>query len=192
MMSIIIPCKNERDIAQMMIETEKVFPEAQIIVSSDRDGKGKGWALRQGLGYADGDVICFIDGDLDIHPKEINKLLPYLETNDVVVGSKTLSGLWSRRIITLGSRLFIGLLFGLWFDTQTGVKLFKFSAMPFWRNDSFAFDIEMLYMAKRSGARIKSVPVEVSIRKKMPTRSIFQFILGAFQIRKGLCATYAH
>lgn len=183
MISIIIPCKEEKDIVDMVNETEKAFPDAQIIVSSDRAGNGKGWAIRQAIEYAKGDVICFIDGDLDIHPQEINKLLISMSYFDIVVGRKNLSGSLLRKIITFCSRLFIGIMFGLWIDTQTGVKIFAREYLPSWDNDSFAFDIEILYKAKRMGARIKEVPVNVNIRKGMPSKSILRFIKGAWQIR---------
>ncbi len=183
MLSIIIPCKNEKNIVDMIVETEKCFPEAQIIISSDRYGYGKGWALSRGVEEAKGDLICFIDGDLDINPKEINKLLTEIVDNDIVVGRKKLSGGLSRMIITFCSRIFIYLLFNLKIDTQTGVKVFKKEALPKWENKSFAFDIEILHKAVKNGAKIKEVPVEVSIKNKMPLRSILRFIRGAIQIK---------
>jgi len=186
MLSIIIPCKNEPEIVRMMEETEKSCPEAEIIVSSDRYGRGKGWALREGLKHAKGDHVCFIDGDFDIGPYWIPILAQRLQENDIVVGRKSLKGLWSRRVITYCSRIFIGLLFGLWIDTQTGIKLFRRAALPSWKDDSFAYDLEILSKAKRSGAKIIEVPIKVNIRKKMPVHSIIRFIKGAFRIRLNL------
>lgn len=189
MLSIIIPCKDEPNILDMVETTEiyikAVEPTAQIIISSDRYGRGKGWALRQGLREATGDVICFIDGDLDIHPANINMMLiqiKYYEAK-IVVGRKTINGLPSRILISLCSRLFIGLLFGLWMDTQTGIKMFRRECLPSWDDDSFAFDIEILSKAKREHTAIKEIPVFVKIRKKMPGRSILRFIRGALAIR---------
>lgn len=183
MLSIIIPCKNEPDIVEMMELTERACPNSEIIVASDRDGRGKGWALRQGLKHAKGEFVCFIDGDLDIHPAWIPELFYCLQACDIVVGRKEVGGILSRRLITACSRVFIGVLFGLWFDTQTGVKLFRRSALPTWEDDSFAFDLEILSKAKRAGARITEVPVDVHIRKGMPAKSILRFIKGAMKIK---------
>lgn len=183
MLSIIIPCKNEPDIVEMMEATQLACPDAEIIVASDRHGQGKGWALREGLKHAKGNFICFIDGDLDIDPGWIPELLYCLRGHDIVVGRKPVSGLLSRRIITHCSRLFIGVLFGLWIDTQTGIKVFRRSSLPTWRDNSFAYDIEILSKARKAGARICQVPVEVRIRKAMPTRSILRFIKGALKIK---------
>lgn len=183
MLSIIIPCKNEPAIDQMLIETEKWCPDAQIIVSSDRYGYGKGWALREGLKHATGDIICFIDGDLDINPGWIPELVYWLNSADIVVGRKSISGRLDRKIITFFSRLFIGALFGLWCDTQTGIKVFRRNHLPEWRDNSFAYDLEILSKAIKAGSRIAECHVEVNIRKNMPGRSILRFIRGAFGIK---------
>ena len=192
-LSIIIPCKKEPDIHEMMRETETFCPGAQIIVSSDQQGRGKGWALRQGVAHATGQYIAFIDGDLDISPyylRQFQRVLDWDSSVHVVIGRKPISGLWSRRIITLCSRLFIGTVFGLWCDTQTGVKMFRRECLPSWSDDSFAFDLEILSKCKRAGYKVREFPVTVSIRKKMPTRSILRFIRGALKIKwRLICST---
>ena len=189
MLSIIIPCKsahNDPHIVKMVQETEKFCPNSEIIISSDRYGKGKGWALRQGVEHAKGDIICFIDGDLDISPGWIPELYHYIHRNDIVIGKKSITGIFSRRIITFCSRAFIGLLFGIWLDTQTGIKMFKRSSLPTWKENRFAYDIEILSKAKKAGAKIIEVPVEVNIRKKMPIKSILIFIKDSLKIKWSL------
>ena len=183
MISIIIPCKKEKNIAEMMIETEKCFPDAQIIVSGDRYGYGKGWALREGLKEAVGEIIVFVDGDLDIHPKEINKVVNGLLIYDIVVGTKKPSGPWHRKVITVCSRLFVEILFGLNMDTQTGLKAFKRDCLPRWKDNSFAFDIEILHKAKKKGYTIGERDIQVTIKKAMPIKSIIRFIYGAIKIK---------
>lgn len=185
-LTVIIPTRKEQDIHVMMEETEALCPGAQIVVSHDRYGKGKGWCLRQGLKEANGDLICFIDGDKDIHPYYIAKFCEILRNDEhihVVVGKKTLNYRWDRCLITVGSRLFIGLLFGLWFDTQTGIKVFRRHNLPSWHNDSFAFDVEIMARCKRLGYRVMQYPINVNIRKGMPGRSILRFIRGCLQIK---------
>ena len=174
MISILIPSNNEENIVKMLMETELFFPQAQIIVSSDRKRRGKGWALRESLREADGDFIVLIDGDLDIHPRMINRLLPFLSDYDVVVGKKEIKGLFSRRILTCLSRIYIRIFFGLNIDTQTGVKVFRRDAIFQWQTDSFAFDIEMLFLAKHAGKRIIEVPVEANIKRKAKLSSVIK------------------
>lgn len=173
LVSIIIPCRNEPDIIQMMEETERQFPNAQIIVSSDRHGQGKGWAIRQGLAEAKGDLIAFIDGDMDIHPRMLKRLMPFLEDYDVIVGVKPISGLWSRRILTYLSRIYLAICFSLKVDSQTGIKLFKKEAIEYFYNNGFLFDLEILSLAKQKGFRMIEVPIEANVRKKMKLISIW-------------------
>ncbi len=172
-LSIIIPCKNEPDIIKMMEETEKCFPGAQVIVSSDRYGNGKGWAIRQGLSEITGDLVAFIDGDMDIHPKMLNRLLAFIDDYDVVVGVKPISGLWSRRILTYLSRIYLAICFSLKVDSQTGIKLFKREALSDFYNNGFLFDLELLSVAKQRGFKMIEVPIEANVRRKMKFISIW-------------------
>jgi len=182
MMSILIPCRKEPKILKMTELTEKEFPDAQIIVANDRDGRGKGWALREALSQATGDPICFIDGDLDIHPKMIHRLLPFLTDYDIVVGKKQVRGFLRRRIMTHLSRLYTRIFFGLIYDTQTGVKVFHRYAIPEWKCNSYAFDLEILTKAKNSGMTIIEVPIEANINRQISLKSVWRYFLETVRI----------
>ena len=182
-LSILIPSKEEPKIPEMLIKTEKCFPGAEIIVSNDRYSKGKGWALRQSLNQARGDVIALIDGDMDIHPRMIWRLIPFIEDYDIVVGKKENSGYLSRKVITFFSRLFIKVLFGITVDTQTGVKLFRRKAVKEWKSDGFMFDLEILYRAKREGKRMVEVPVDAIRSRKVNALSVLACFKEAIKIK---------
>lgn len=185
-MYIIIPTRSENGIDNMVSLVHKEFPNAKVIVSSNRPGKGKGWAIREGLKYVEDETmpVCYIDGDLDIHPKEIHKLLPKLCLNDVVLGKKALPAMLQRRIVTFFSRLFIGILFNIWYDTQTGVKIFRNKRIiPDYKEDGFAFELEIFNKVNKNKLKVAQVDVDVSIRKKMPIKSIINFIIQAIKIR---------
>lgn len=173
-MSIIIPNHNEPDIGKMVKEVSRQFPFAQVVVQDDPDGKGKGWAIREGLKKAYGEVICFIDGDLDIHPRMIKRLIPFLDDFDIVVGVKNNDGFMSRRIITWLSRFYIKFLFGVKVDTQTGIKLFKRRALPKWKSDGFLFDVEILWKAKRVSTLMVGVPIVASISRRVSARTLWR------------------
>lgn len=186
-LSILIPSKDEPKIQKMVEATENEFPNAsQIIVCNDREGRGKGWAVRQALEHATGDVICFIDGDLDIHPRMISRLIPFLNDYDIVVGRKQIRGFISRRWITRASRLFFKILFGLSIDSQTGIKLFKRDALCEWETDDFMFDVEILTKAKDAGFKIIEVPVEVtpygSTSKRIKSKNLVNCLCSAMKI----------
>ncbi len=181
MISFLIPSNNEPNIHLVTEEIENLFPESEIIICNDSYTKGKGWALRQAMFHSKGDIICLIDGDMDIHPRMVKRLIPFLDDYDIVVGKKQLRKLLSRRLLTRISRLYIRIMFGITYDTQTGLKMFKKSSMPYWLSDSFAFDIEVLSRAHKEGKSIIEVPVEVTEIGKSGKPMKFKNVLKAFR-----------
>lgn len=180
MISIIMPSALEENVHDMLVETEECFPDAQIIVSTDRDRRGKGWAIRQGLLIAKGDIIVFIDGDGDISPKMITRLLHHLDEFDIVVGTKNTRLLLSRWILTCLSRIYISLMFGIPVDSQTGIKIFKRKALPDWEENSFSFPLEILAKAKEF--KMFEVIIETRAARKMKLKSIIAALIGSFRI----------
>jgi glycosyltransferase involved in cell wall biosynthesis len=186
MISILVPNKTEARIGEMLVDLDKHFPDAQVITAVDRDGRGKGWAVRKALEYAEGDIIVIIDGDRDIEARMIKRLLPFLEDYDIVVGRKQIRGILSRRILTRLSRWFIQILFGLGIDTQTGIKVFKRDAIFHWNTDGFMFDLEMLVKARIWGHSIIEVPVEARIERTMKAKSVVKCLIEAIKIRSNI------
>ena len=185
MLSILIPNRSEPHIHAFIDECEKILQPVEIIISNDPDGKGKGWALREAFLQSKGDQIAFIDGDRDLVPRMLLRLLPFIEDFDVCVGSKRLSpsAPLRRKIMTHVSRVWFRLLFGLPFDTQTGIKLFRRKALESlkdWSCNSFLFDIELLYQINSKGLKIIEVPVEADIRRQLPLKTIFSMFFGSF------------
>jgi len=114
-LSIVIPCYNEVDTIERIIEAVRnsPYPDKEIIVVDDCSGdgtreklqsmaeridrlvlqdvnRGKGAALRSGFAVATGDVVIVQDADLEYDPKEYPRLLlPIIEGRaDVVYGSR--------------------------------------------------------------------------------------------------------
>jgi glycosyltransferase involved in cell wall biosynthesis len=181
-LSILIPSRVEPNIVRMLMETEECFPGAEIIVAQDRDSRGKGWAIRTALEQATGDIICFIDADLDIHPRMIFRLIPFIDDYDIVVGTKGLTGIPSRKILTWLSRWYIRFMFGLSVDTQTGIKMFHVKHLPNWKTDGFCFDVEILAKAQRNGSRMIEVPIEAVHSKKMAAKSVLKTLKESIKI----------
>ena len=176
MLSIIMPATDMEKANEMMQEVEDLFPNnCQVIVSSNRQALGKGWAVREALKQSSGEFICLLDGDGDISPKMIKRLIPFLSDYDIVCGVKPISGIWSRRILTYFSRLYIATLFGVKVDTQTGIKLFKRHAITEWYNNNWLFDLEILSLAKQKGMSMIEVPIEFTPgNKKVKLVSIWK------------------
>jgi glycosyltransferase involved in cell wall biosynthesis len=192
MIFLIIPTHGESIATKrkMFKETRKYFPDDEIIHVRDVHGKGKGWAVRTGFKRAlkmsrhYEDMFCYIDGDLDIHPIEIKKLADRCTNEvDIVVGTKGLSGNLQRKIITWLSRKYIKFMFGLDFDTQTGLKIFRKHAIFLNKNNGFLFDIEMLSKAKQAGMIIKEVPIKATLNKNVKLSALIKTFIESIKIR---------
>lgn len=182
MLSILIPNRDEKHIQLFLDECAKFLPVHEVIVSNDKDSRGKGWALREAFKVSRGDQIVFLDGDGDIEPRMLLRLLPFIEDFDVVVGSKRIThSPLRRRIMTHLTRLWFRFLFGVQVDTQTGIKLFRRRALNifsnYWESNGFIFDVEILSHLQKRGERIVEVPIEAEIRKQLAFKTIFK-ILG--------------
>jgi glycosyltransferase involved in cell wall biosynthesis len=137
--------------------------------------RGKGACLFHGFEFANGELVAFLDSDLEIAPENLLALIKVMhETNaDVVAGVKDLQANQFppiRRLMSRGYRAMVAFLFGLTItDTQTGIKLFHrevlTDAIPRVSARRFAFDIELLVAASRFGYRIVEQPVEISYRR---------------------------
>jgi dolichyl-phosphate beta-glucosyltransferase len=133
---------------------------------------GKGNAVRRGMLEAIGEYRFICDADLSMPIEEIIKFLPpQLVDFDIAIGSREAPGAvryhepsyrhWGGRLINYIIQLLI--LPGL-NDTQCGFKcfrapiaqkLFEQQTLPGW-----SFDIELLYLARRSGYRLVEVPIQ--------------------------------
>ena len=177
MLSILLPSHNEPEIRKFVQEVEDRLPVSEIITINDRDGKGKGWALREAFSHAIGDQIAFLDGDGDIPPRMLLRLLPFLEDFDVVVGSKRITRAPLRRkIMTHVTRIWFRFLFGVQVDTQTGIKLFRRAALKTicdWSANGFIFDVEILEYLQRKGFKLVEVPIECEIRRQLAFKTIW-------------------
>jgi len=181
MISVIVPSHNEPKIYELMEEIEQEIGPSQIVVCNDRYGKGKGWAVRQAMEQATGDTILYIDGDGDISPFEIKKVLAYLGEYDVVVAKKNLPKRLDRTILTLLSRSWLWLLFGFWIDTQTGLKGFTYK--PEWRTDGWAFDVEILAKARLAGKSMIEIPIKACVSDSKSLKDIWRTLLETIRIK---------
>lgn len=145
--------------------------------------EGKGFAVRFGMLQGTGDVIGFIDGDLDIDPTGISMLVNHMiwYDADIIIGSKLhpvskVQYPFFRKILSWGYRTFIRLLFGLKVrDTQVGIKFFKKKVVedvfPRLLVKRFAFDIEILAVAYNRGfTRIYEAPIKLRFQKHSSIR----------------------
>lgn len=159
-------------VAQRYFDTH-ACPGVAMRVLSYQPNRGKGYAVRQGLLAAQGEVAVFSDADLSTPITELPRLLASLLAgqHDVVFGSRALdrgvvgvhqtwlreqSGRFFNRIM----RRLTGLPYA---DTQCGFKAFRLASLrPLVQVavlDGFGFDVELLYLATHAGLRLLELPV---------------------------------
>ena len=132
---------------------------------------GKGGAIKNAMFQATKDYVCFMDVDLSADIAELERLLPYVNDYDIVIGSRQLRGnlppiegpVYRKIFSRFYSKLFRFLFRMPIRDPQCGFKLFKknivsrlFKEM---HTTGFAFDSEVLVKAYWLGFKINEVPI---------------------------------
>jgi glycosyltransferase involved in cell wall biosynthesis len=152
------------------------FGHDRVTVLHYTPNRGKGFALKHGAGLARGEIVVFIDADLDIHPDGIEPLVSLLLDTpaDAVVASKVHPGSnvsypAFRRMQSSVLRLLIRMLFDLSVtDTQTGLKVFRApvlrTCLPHVASEGFAFDLELLVLANDHHFKVVEGPLELDFR----------------------------
>ena len=134
--------------------------------------RGKGYAVRNGMLNALGEIVVFSDADLSSPIEEMPKLLAVIGAGaDIAIGSRWLKAELQTqrqsalrqlfgRIFNLLMRIILGLQFK---DTQCGFKAFTRRAaqtiFPLQRIERWGFDPEILFLARKFGLRVDEVPV---------------------------------
>ncbi len=145
--------------------------QKNLIIAGRAEQKGKGFSVREGVLQARGDFIFFIDADLPYELKVLESMMLFLkEEYDVVIVNRALRESFAknkanlfRRAASRVFRLMVYLITRLRIkDTQAGLKGFRREAahriFPLLITEGFAFDIEILLLAKHMKLKIKEVP----------------------------------
>ena len=168
-------------------------------VLSYGENKGKGYAVKFGMLGAQGEYRLFTDADNSTTINQVEKMWPYFkEGYDVVIGSRDVRGAvldppqpMHRRILGEVFGLFTKVLAGTWGlnDTQCGFKgLTKRAAdniFPKCIIDRFAFDPEMLFLAKKFRYKIKEMPIrwKNDLESKVKFKSMVKMGIDILKIR---------
>lgn len=168
--------------------------------------RGKGPTVLTALAESRGQWALFTDFDQATPLPELEKLLPFTNSFDVVIGSREIEGAQRqkeplhRHLMGKGFNFFVQLLTisGIK-DTQCGFKLFSRKAIDTLvpkvvvygraaENSAYtgAFDVELLFMAKKRGFTIAEVPVSwkyVKTKRVDPIKDSVRMLVDLFRIR---------
>lgn len=169
--------------------------------------QGKALTVIAGVFAAKGEIVLFTDLDQATPIAEVEKLLPWFKKGfDVVIGSrsnKREGAPLTRRVMARGFMILRSILLGLHgiTDTQCGFKAFRQSVardilgrLKLYSKHydlegsmvTAGFDIEVLFLARKSGYAIKEVPVEwhyVETRRVSPIKDSLQGLMDIVRIR---------
>lgn len=169
--------------------------------------QGKAETVKTGVEKAEGEHILFTDFDQATPLSEVEKLLPLFPEFDIVIGSRQLPG--AKREKEPIHRHLMGLVFniivqiiavrGIW-DTQAGFKAFKgdvakdlFTKLKVYGKGKqvkgalvTAFDVELLFIAKKRRLKIKEVPIiwhHVATSRVNPLKDSLRMLRDVIKIR---------
>jgi glycosyltransferase involved in cell wall biosynthesis len=146
--------------------------------------RGKGWAVKNAMLAASGQYRFLCDADLSVPIEQVERFLPPQAGGiDIAIGSREAPG--SRRIGEPNRRHLMGRVFNSLVrvlavprlrDTQCGFKCFRGEIVPdlFQRQtmDGFAFDVEVLFLARRAGMAMQEVAVDWYYREQSKVRPV--------------------
>lgn len=156
--------------------TAEVVRQTSARLVSHPHNKGKGAALRAGIGLAQGRLIVTMDADGQDDPKDIPRLLEAqrIHDADVVNGSRFLGDL-KPGAISIGNRwgtafvdLFLNRLLGIGItDSQAGFRCFKTDRLRALdlKSDWYEIETETVIRAHRLGYKMVEIPVSRDRRR---------------------------
>jgi glycosyltransferase involved in cell wall biosynthesis len=188
---IIIPVYNESKVLRQVISELKSYSYKNIIVVDDgssdhsyniakksgalvfrhRLNRGKGAAIKTGMEAAkslNAEIVVTFDGDGQHDPKDIQKMIGYIEKGyDIVLGSRflTLQNIpFYKRVANYFANIMTYVLYGIWVtDSQSGLRAYSKRALSFLdtKSDRYEFDTEVLRDIHRHHLRYKEIPIHV-------------------------------
>ena len=169
------------------------------------ENRGKGWAVKQGMLRASGNIRLFSDADNSTPPESFDAMLPFFSQGyDLVISSRdpkdragasrTVKEPFHREIMGKAGNLIIQIFGGVWgiWDTQNGFKAFTSRAVenifPRMRMNGFSFDIEILALARRLAYQIGIIPIRwrYDPDSKVNLRAYLAVLRDVFRIRWNL------
>lgn len=163
------------DTLEKLRELKKQNQHIPLRIINRRQNSGKGEAVKIGMLLNRYQVTMFMDADQAIPIYELEKFVKELKKgNDLVIASRFVSGLkilkpvlWYRSLMEKVFRLLRMIITNNYDiqDTQCGFKVFTREAanklFPLLTVKRFSFDVELIFLAKKMGLKIKELPISL-------------------------------
>jgi dolichyl-phosphate beta-glucosyltransferase len=167
---IVIDDGSKDNTIELVTKFIEICPKVSLLIN--QRNRGKGYSIKRGMLKASGYFILFSDADLATPIEEIDKMIPFINEYDILLGSRRIKGskiIHNQPLIRIiAGHIFHSLVSTLIIknikDTQCGFKMYKTDiAQKIARNqqtERFAFDVEHLFLASKLNYKIKEVPVK--------------------------------
>lgn len=173
---VLVVDDGSRDETARLVErfaAENAGSPVEMRLLSNRLNRGKGYSLKHGVLMAAGEYLLLSDADFSTPIEELPRLLELVssEKYGIAIGSRGLEEskieihqpLWRESIGRCFNMLVRAITSLPYRDTQCGFKVMRREVvLPLFRAarvERFAYDVEILYLARRAGIRVAEVPV---------------------------------
>lgn len=167
--------------------------DSHIVVARKENKRGKSFSIIEGIGRARYDTIAMIDADLQYAPENILPMLELLtKDTDMVLSTRIHNS--TNRLRKLSTiifhAVFTRLLYGINFDTQSGLKVFRkstFNSIEL-NPSAWSFDLEFIVRSLLQGFTIKTYdisfgPRQSGSRKISLLRTSFELAFQSVKLR---------
>ncbi len=169
----------------------------------NKENRGKGVVVKQGMLAANGDWRLYMDADNSTDLSEIEKLWPYIKEYEIIAGSRYLKKdsikikqPLIRRIVSRLGNILIRILLGIHSaDTQCGFKLFSAKAtkaiFPLQTMERWGAEMEVWAIAIKKGYKVKEVAVDwydaagSKVRKSAALQTLKELIIIKRNLMRG-------
>jgi glycosyltransferase involved in cell wall biosynthesis len=217
--SVIIPAYNEAStIGDIVSKIRANYPGFEIIVVDDGSADetaalandagatvyrhpyniGNGAAIKSGIRSATGDILVFMDADLQHNPEEIESMLNYFPEYDMVVGARS-----KKDQISIGRAL--GNMIYNWLasyvskfnvqDLTSGFRAIKKDIAQqflYLLPNSYSYPATLTLAVLRTGRALKYIPISVKVRKAGKSNiKIFKDGVRFFMIIVKICTLFS-
>jgi len=217
--SIIIPAYNEaQTIGDVIKKIIMLYPDFEVIVVNDgstddtaavaKDAGalvyshpyniGNGAAVKNGIRFASGKILVFMDGDGQHDPRDIEKMLEYFPDFDMVVGArpKGYQASWGR---ALANKVYNWLAsYVAKFPIQDLTSGFRAVKSNIAHNflyllpNTYSYPTTLTLAALRDGRSVQYVPINTESRKKGKSKiKVFRDGIRFFLIIAKICTLYS-
>jgi len=217
--SVIIPCYNEsQTIGRLVNNISNLYPDFEIIVIDDGSTDdtaviaeeagatvyshpyniGNGAAIKSGIRRASGDILVFMDADLQHNPEDIETMLSYLPDYDMVVGARSKKDQASLGR-ALGNKLYNWLSsYVAKFNVQdltSGFRAIKSDIAKqflYLLPNTYSYPTTLTLGVLRTGRALKYIPIKVRVRKAGKSNiNIFKDGIRFFMIIVKICTLFS-